>query len=73
MASSNGDQKLYELKHDPKPGYGMAFAISFAVMALYLALILVSSHGPAKSHGHGNEKQSPAIDTANGHAAEKSN
>ena len=40
-----------ELKHAPVPGYPRAFAIAFGVMALYLALILVSSPGKADKHG----------------------
>lgn len=30
------------------PGYRLAFGIAFAVMALYLAVVLVSSPGSAK-------------------------
>ena len=39
-----------ELKHDPIPGYPRAFAIAFAVMVAYLALILISSPGKADKH-----------------------
>lgn len=42
-----GSDDLHELKHEARPGYGRIFAIAFAVMALYLALILISSPGPA--------------------------
>jgi len=38
---------LQELKHEARPGYGRIFAIAFLVMGLYLALILLSSPGPA--------------------------
>ena len=37
-----------ELKHDPVPGYPRAFAIAFAIMGLYLAVILISSPGKAE-------------------------
>lgn len=51
MAShSPSDEPLHELKHDPVPGYRRAFVIAFAIMALYLAVILISSPGSAKSH-----------------------
>ncbi len=42
------DGPLQELKHDAVPGYLKAFTIAFAVMGLYLALVLISSPGPAK-------------------------
>lgn len=50
-------EPLQELKHDPVPGYLKAFLIAFAVMGLYLAIILISSPGPADSHhGHGDSR-----------------
>lgn len=53
MAShSTDDGPLQELKHDAVPGYIKAITIAFAVMASYLAIILISSPGPAKGHGH---------------------
>ena len=51
------DEPLQELAHPAVPGYGRAFAVAFAVMALYLLLILYSSPGPAEKH-HGHEKPS---------------
>lgn len=50
MASFPIDKPLKELKHDAVPGYLKAFIIAFAVMGLYLAVILVSSPGSAKGH-----------------------
>lgn len=54
MASnSHSDEPLQELKHEAVPGYRKAFVIAFAVMAIYLAVILISSPGSAKSdYGH---------------------
>ena len=53
MTSPNSnDQPLKELKHEAVPGYRLAFTIAFAVMSLYLLIILVSSPGPAGGHGH---------------------
>ena len=39
---------LKELKHDAASGYFKAFIIAFAVMGIYLAIILISSPGSAK-------------------------
>ena len=51
MAShDHSDKPLSELKHDPIPGYRRAFLVVFAVLAVYLAAILISSPGSAKSH-----------------------
>ena len=44
------DSPLHELKHDAVPGYITAFIIAFAVMGIYLAIILITSPGPAKAH-----------------------
>ena len=56
MAShSNSDEPLQELKHDAVPGYLKAFTIAFAIMGIYLAVILISSPGHAKKHGHGDK------------------
>ncbi|PAW64703.1 MAG: hypothetical protein B9S36_01905 [Verrucomicrobiia bacterium Tous-C2TDCM] len=60
MDSSTGTSERRELKHDAKPGYGRVFAIVFAILGLYLALILISSPGPAKSHGHSEDGASSA-------------
>ena len=58
MKPSSGDEPLKELKHDAVPGYGKAFAIAFGVMTLYLAIILLSSPGPAEGHhGHGDKAE----------------
>ncbi len=54
---TNSDEPLHELKHDPVPGYRKAFVIAFAIMALYLAAILISSPGSAKSHHVGDKKE----------------
>lgn len=51
MASPDHSGKpLRELKHEPVPGYRRAFLIAIGIMALYLAAILISSPGSAKSH-----------------------
>lgn len=77
MASKPGDQELRELKHEPVPGYGKAFAIAFAIMAIYLAIILISSPGPATGHGLGdspgkdNKAHSPATESTHGPAADR--
>lgn len=58
---SPDDGPLQELKHDAVPGYLKAFAIAFATMGLYLAIILISSPGSAKadkSHGGGKAESS---------------
>ncbi len=44
------DSPLRELKHEAVPGYFRAFSIAFAVMGVYLAIILITSPGPAKGH-----------------------
>lgn len=44
----DNDSPLQELKHDAVPGYMKAFIIAFAVMGLYLAVILITSPGPVK-------------------------
>lgn len=60
VSPGNPDEPLQELKHDAVPGYPKAFAIAFATMGLYLALILISSPGPAKSdHGYGKSHHAP--------------
>ena len=51
---------LKELKHDAVPGYFKAFIIAFAVMGIYLAIILISSPGSAKE----KEKSEPAAKEA---------
>jgi mannose/fructose/N-acetylgalactosamine-specific phosphotransferase system component IIC len=43
------------LKHDAVPGYLKAFTIAFAIMGIYLAVILISSPGHAKKHGYGDK------------------
>ncbi|MBL9153347.1 MAG: hypothetical protein JNK37_12715 [Verrucomicrobiales bacterium] len=61
MANPNDTAPLQQLKHDAVPGYPRAFLICFAVMALYLLLILISSPGPAASHHpHPNHDDSSA-------------
>jgi len=53
------DQPLQVLKHDPVPGYGKIFAIVFALLSLYLAIILISSPGPVEhDKGHGKKEKS---------------
>lgn len=49
-------QPLQELKHEPVPGYRKVFVIVFFILSLYLALILISSPGPA-DHGKGQGKK----------------
>lgn len=60
MPAREDNHELHELKHEAKPGYGRIFAIVFAAMGLYLALILISSPGPAKNHGHHGEIPVPS-------------
>lgn len=60
MSPREGNHELHELKHEAKPGYGRIFAIVFAVLGLYLALILISSPGPAESHGHHGKSAAPS-------------
>ncbi len=55
VTPGNPDEPLQVLKHDPVPGYPKAFAIAFAVMGLYLLLILFTSPGPATHGDHGGE------------------
>ncbi|MEJ6719200.1 MAG: hypothetical protein QNK82_11985 [Akkermansiaceae bacterium] len=56
MAShSPTDEPLLELKHDAVPGYMRVFLIAFAVMTLYLALILIVSPGKAEKHHGGHD------------------
>lgn len=51
MANRPSDNRpLQQLKHEPVPGYFKAFVIAFAVMGIYLALILITSPGPANEH-----------------------
>jgi len=52
-APANSDQPLQELKHDAVPGYMKAFLIAFAVMGIYLLVILISSPGQVDGHGDG--------------------
>lgn len=49
------EQPIQKLKHDAKPGYLMAFTISFSLMSLYLAFILYSSPGQVKYEYHGKK------------------
>lgn len=60
MATTTGSSELRELKHEAKPGYGRIFALVFAILGLYLAFILISSPGPAKSHGQSKEVTTPS-------------
>ncbi|MDA7921585.1 hypothetical protein N9B21_00985 [Verrucomicrobiales bacterium] len=60
---NNSDEPLKELKHDAVPGYLKAFVIAFAVMGLYLAILLIATPGPAKGHhGHDDGKKSHATE-----------
>jgi len=65
MASqSTTDEPLQELKHDAVPGYLRAFLIAFVAMAIYLAVVIISSPGSAKGHygkGH-DDKHSSSSD-----------
>ncbi len=49
---------MNELKHTAKPGYRKVFLIAFAVMAAYMAFILISSPGKVeyKRHDKAGEK-----------------
>ena len=51
MRPHDDDTPLEELKHAAVPGYLTAFVIAFAVLSLYLAIILISSPGSAKEGG----------------------
>ena len=62
---NNGDEPLHELKHEAVPGYMRAFIIAFAVMMIYLAVILVSSPGPAKGHHDDHEEHTTPAETGN--------
>ena len=42
------DSPLQELKHEAVPGYFKAFIIAFAVMGIYLVVILITSPGSAR-------------------------
>lgn len=54
MASTpKSTEPQVELQHQSVPGYAKAFFIAIAVMGLYLAIILITSPGSAKSYGHG--------------------
>lgn len=60
---NNSDEPLKELKHDAVPGYFKTFVIAFAVMGLYLAILLITTPGPAKGHhGHGDGEKSHATE-----------
>jgi hypothetical protein len=37
------EEEIRELKHEPEPGYRVAFYFFFAVAALYLAFILLKA------------------------------
>jgi hypothetical protein len=63
MANSPNEDPLRELKHEAVPGYPKAFIIAFAIMGVYLALVLISSPGPAKGH---HKPGSTAGETKNG-------
>ena len=53
------DAPLQELKHDAVPGYLRAFIAAFVIMGVYLAIILITSPGPAKGHGGSAGKAKP--------------
>ncbi|MEP4079165.1 hypothetical protein [Haloferula sp.] len=56
MSSPSSDgQELHELKHEAVPGYMKVFVIGFALMAIYLAVILASSPGKVEYHKKGHE------------------
>ncbi len=40
----NHEEPLMELKHDPKPGYPLVFAIAFVVGLVYLGYILLNGN-----------------------------
>ncbi len=76
-SSSNSDQPVQELKHDPVPGYPKIFGIALAAAALYLAIILISSPGKVKydHKGHGDshaEKHAKAATDETPHDAKES-
>lgn len=71
MTPQTDDETIQELKHDTVPGYPKAFLIACGVMIAYLAIILLTSPGPAKGH-HGDEKDHHAEDSHSTHDAEES-
>ena len=64
MVQHSNDGPLKELKHDAVPGYLMAFIVAFAVMGVYLAVILVSSPGSAKKKYKSAEAKTAVAETA---------
>ncbi|MEO1783483.1 hypothetical protein V4762_00235 [Thermodesulfobium sp. 4217-1] len=40
----NHEEPLMELKHDPKPGYPLVFAIAFVIGLVYLGYILLNGN-----------------------------
>ena len=64
MATQNpNDPPLRELKHEAVPGYLNAFIVAFAVMGIYLAIILITSPGPAKGHDKSGHDKSGTPET----------
>jgi hypothetical protein len=58
------DEPLQSLHHPAVPGYRSVFVITFGVMALYLATILISSSGPSNHHHNSHPTETtttPAI------------
>ncbi|AWB11039.1 hypothetical protein TDSAC_1703 [Thermodesulfobium acidiphilum] len=44
------EEPLMELKHDPKPGFPLIFAIAFIIGVLYLSYILLNGNYRIVSH-----------------------
>lgn len=55
MKKASSTRESAELRHEAQPGYRRIFAIAIALMGIYLAIILISSPGSAKSHGPKSE------------------
>ena len=67
------EEELKVLSHDPWPGYKKAFMIAFAILTIYLGIILLSSPdgGHMGHHGsHGDDAhhgESDPHDESDGH------
>jgi hypothetical protein len=46
------EEPLHELKHEPWPGYRTAFYITFAVLTIYLVIIILAAPDGGATAGH---------------------
>ena len=56
--SSQATTPVTELRHEGDPTFRRVFLLTFAVLAVYLALSLSLSFGPLKKKGYGEKKPS---------------